>query len=121
MDYLCADFVPALAAKLEEFKRWAPDKADAGEPKIVSSSHLLIAFQASLFLLDSELAVYEIERGYEAIGSGCEVATGYLRAVSDWREPSSDSLEAERMVRGALYAAAEFQRGVDGPFHVEKL
>lgn len=78
-----------------------------------SESHLLIALRGRLFVMDGLRSVFESKRGFDACGTGLEVALGYLMATPDM-EPYERAL-------GALRASAELILAVGPPFHIEKL
>jgi len=110
MAYLCREVVPAIRERLTARDAIFEDKDDGCQN---FGSHFLIACQGQLFMMDGNSAVYESQRSIECIGSGADVAFGYL--LGNTRD------EPEQRIKGALRAASEVLNSCGPPFYVEKL
>lgn len=109
LDYLCGPFAQWGRERLKEQEAMLTDSGNTPNTK----SHWVIALAGQLFLIDGRFAVFESKRGFEAAGSGLEVALGYLIATPD--------KSVRPRIEGALTAAAEVILSVGPPFHIEKL
>jgi ATP-dependent protease HslVU (ClpYQ) peptidase subunit len=91
----------------------AEDKGGRDKGDGHAHGRLLVGFQGRLFILDGAYGVVEGRHGYNAIGSGQELALGALYATRD--------LPPERRLRLALRAAARHDVYVSAPFQIERL
>lgn len=72
---------------------------------------LLIGLRGRVFELGDNYAAVEMSRGYNATGSGAEVATGSLYTTETWKDPI-------KRIKTALTASAEFNAFVRPPFTI---
>ena len=98
--YLAVDFVDALKAMLKEDGR--------KDDELMDDSFLLIGLRGRLFVVDSTFQVSEHRAGYDAIGSGAQVALGSL-----YNGVSESPLTRLQI---ALYAAQQHNAFVRAPF-----
>lgn len=102
--FMVRDFVEAVRKALR----------DGGYTKIDSNREeggtFLVGCRARLFAIESDFQVVETTVGFDAVGSGADIARGALTA--------SPRLSPERRVRTALSAAEQWNAGVRGPFTV---
>jgi len=77
------------------------------------NSTLLVVYHDRIFTIDHYMCVLESDHPYAVIGSGDEIALGYLYALY---ESAPDS--AESLILSTLAAAARFDSGTGGPYHV---
>jgi ATP-dependent protease HslVU (ClpYQ) peptidase subunit len=110
MKYLVSHFVPAWRECLKQHGAMGESK---NTEEAAAQSVFLIGFRGGIFYLDCDFNIYEPEWGFDASGSGCEVAMGALHATQ--------KMLPEFRVRAALGAAADCIQSVCAPFHVEKL
>lgn len=101
--YVAVDFVDTLKALLKEDGR--------KDDELMEDSFLLIGLRGRLFLIDSTFQVSEMRCGYEAIGSGAQIALGSLYATND-----DVTFGPRARLRMALNAAQEHNAFVRGPF-----
>ena len=76
---------------------------------------VLLAYRARLFEVQADLGVLEPSAGYDAIGSGTDVAMGSLHTTDGADIPPKDRILA------ALQATAEFTALVRPPFTFERV
>jgi hypothetical protein len=107
--YMARKFVPALARCFEK-AGVQPPKDDEGA---AYAGSVLVGVRGRLFLVDGGLALTNESDGYNAVGSGSEVALGALFA--------SRGQKPEERVEVALKAAERWCDSVRGPFTVEHL
>lgn len=77
-------------------------------------SNVMIGYRGKLYMMESNFQILVPAPGFEAMGSGGEIAIGVLRATRGMRNPRKRCLLA-------LEASAENNAGVRPPFHVLKL
>lgn len=104
--YMVVDFVEAVRTCL---KQGGYARSDNGED---SGGTFLVGYQGRLFKIENDFQVGESVDGYDACGSGDEVALGALFATA--------GQGPHERVRKALEASAHFSRGVGPPFHIEE-
>jgi ATP-dependent protease HslVU (ClpYQ) peptidase subunit len=115
---------PPTLRKRQDTYEWALEFADRFQEVLAedkggrrsngyADGRLLVAFQGRLFILAGSYGVVEAEQGYNAIGSGNELALGALYATRE--------LEPQRRLRLALRAAARHDVFVSAPFQIERL
>lgn len=75
-----------------------------------SNLSLLIGWRGRIWCMSDDFSITEEACGWNAIGSGCEVALGALWVTRD--------LPASRRLQAAGFAAAEYVSSVRGPFTV---
>lgn len=80
-----------------------------------ASGYFLVGYQERLFRIGFDYSVVEVAEGFDAIGSGNEVALGAMHATKDM------SLVPQKRIELALQAASYFSSGVRGPFFIEEL
>ncbi len=83
--------------------------------EVESGGTFLIGCYGRLFTIHSDYQVTEALCGYDAVGSGCDLALGALHATRDLHLPPA------RRIERALEAAQAHNIGVRGPFIVEEL
>jgi ATP-dependent protease HslVU (ClpYQ) peptidase subunit len=105
--YMVKAFVPAMQECI--------DKANAKEEHKETGSGFLIGFQGRLFCIKSKYAVEEPSCGYEAVGSGGEVALGVLYATREV------GYTPDFKIRLALEASAVHNAYVRAPFIIETI
>lgn len=108
--YLCGPFMTALRKIMEENKQIV--EAKEGETSTMSVT-LLVGYRGKLYSVDEAWAVLEHVAGYDACGSGRQVALGAL-AVTATTPP-------DLRIRKALEAAQTHVSSVRGPFTVLSL
>jgi hypothetical protein len=74
-------------------------------------SWFMFGVRGRLWTMGPDYSVYQIDRGYNASGSGEQYALGALEATKKSRMPVQDRLEV------ALNAASAFAPGVAPPYH----
>jgi ATP-dependent protease HslVU (ClpYQ) peptidase subunit len=107
--FLVARFVP-------EVRRVLKDEGLAEKENNVESffGDFMVGFRGRLFTIESTFQVLEVAHGYDAIGSGMDVARGAMCATV------GAGCGRERVL-AALEAAARHCSGVRPPFHIEVL
>jgi ATP-dependent protease HslVU (ClpYQ) peptidase subunit len=107
MSYMVRHFVEAVRKLLKE----------RGFAKIESNTEsggqFLVAYRGRLFTVESDFQVGESGDGFDAIGTGGEVALGAMKAL--------ERLAPAARVRRALGIAAHFNMGVCPPFVVKSI
>ncbi len=78
-----------------------------------SGGQFLLGYRRRLYSVDSDFQVGEMADGFDAIGSGCDIALGAMKAL--------ERLPPARRIRRALETAAHFNMGVLPPFYVKTL
>jgi len=73
---------------------------------------LLIGYQGRIFNLYEDYQIEEIVEGYNAIGSGADIAIGVLYATAGSKKTPVERIEC------ALQAAEKFCNSVRGPFKI---
>lgn len=76
-------------------------------------SAVMVGYDKHLFVIYDDLQVQESSRGYDALGTGEEYALGSVF--------SSEHLDTQERITLALEAAANFSKGVQPPFTIERL
>lgn len=76
----------------------------------------LIGYQGQLWQMHDDFQIARSAAGYDAVGSGHEVALGAIHAIS--REGLPVGYAPEGKVRAALDAAVAFSAHVRGPYHL---
>lgn len=107
--YMVTDFIGAVRSCLRA-GGWAKR-----ENEVESGGTFLVAFNRRLFQVQDEYSVVESAEGYDAIGSGADLALGALYASAGYGQTP------EERIRLALEAAEKFNAGVRRPFHIEVL
>lgn len=107
--YLSTLFVDALRTLLKETGVASKDKEREESPGL-----FLVAIAGRLFRISMDYSVIETAQGFDAIGSGNEVALGALYATKDLSVPP------ERRLMEALEAASHYIFGVGGPLVIER-
>ena len=108
--YLTTFFVDGLRATLKE----AGTAAKTNEQE-VSTGSLLVGYRGGLYKIGYDYGLMEAAAGFDAIGSGEEIALGAIHATMGMK------LQPLKRLRLALEAAADLCRGVRGPFVIESL
>lgn len=101
-DFLVTDFVDAVKACLKD------EEGGDAQP------WFLFGYRGRLYQMEGDFQVAEPAGGFEAMGSGGEVAVGVLRATQKMRN-------ARKRCLMALEASAENNAAVRPPFHVLSL
>lgn len=78
-----------------------------------SGGYFLVGFAGRLFFIEADYQVGEALCGYNAIGTGGEIAKGVLYATPD--------VQPRKRIELALRGAEEHNAGVRGPFYIEVL
>ncbi len=78
-----------------------------------SGGQFLVGYRGRLYSVDSDFQVGESADGFDAVGSGADVALGAMAAL--------DKLPPAARIRRALAIAARFNMGVMPPFVVKTL
>jgi ATP-dependent protease HslVU (ClpYQ) peptidase subunit len=113
--FLVREFVPALKRTLHEHG-WLHNANGQDETGCDQNRSLaLIAHGGRLFLLQADFSVIENRDGYEAIGSGDELALGAVFAMR--RENATPWIQVET----ALAAASKFSTGCGEPFEIRQV
>ena len=107
--YLTTLFADALRTALKDAGNAYKEKEQEQ-----SAGYFLLGYRDRLFRIGSDYSFVEVCEGYDAIGSGCEVALGALHATH------SLELAPRKRIELALEAAADFCTGVGGPFTIEE-
>lgn len=102
--YMVADFVEGVRTCLKN------GGYTRVESNVERGGQFLVGYQGRLFTVESDFQIGESLAGYDAVGSGQDLALGALYATSA-------SPPAER-IQIALQAASEFNSAVRGPFTV---
>jgi ATP-dependent protease HslVU (ClpYQ) peptidase subunit len=109
MEYMVKEFIEALRKCLK----------DGGfttiEDSVEEGGVFLVGYNGRLYRIDSDFQVGESMDGYEAVGSGEDLALGSLHTTSLL------TMNARRRIRMALEAAAYFNVGVAAPFNILEL
>jgi ATP-dependent protease HslVU (ClpYQ) peptidase subunit len=105
MEHLVTVFVPSVR---EALKTHAVSMTENGQEH-ADDSIMLVGWRHRLFIIDSKFAVDEYERGFDAIGSGGDIALGAMAVLSP-------KLNPETRIKRALQAAADCGLYVRPPF-----
>jgi ATP-dependent protease HslVU (ClpYQ) peptidase subunit len=105
--YMATAFVDALRECLKAGGYATKEKEQE------SGGVFLVGFQGHLFCIYSDYQVQEALSGYDACGSGDDVALGVLYATPD--------LHPRKRIELALQGAEQHNGGVRAPFYVEVL
>lgn len=102
---------------VDELRKLLKDAGNAGKEKEQESStgYFLIGYRGRLFRVGFDYGIGEVAEGFDAIGSGCQVALGALHATQQM------SLVPQKRLELALRAAADLCQGVGTPFTFEVL
>lgn len=106
--YFVTHFVDALRTTIKD-----AGNAVKENEKEASTGYFLIGYQGRLFRISFDYSVMEVAEGFDAIGSGNEVALGAMYATKDM------SLIPQKRIELALQAASYFSAGVRAPFVIE--
>jgi len=107
--YLCTDFMDAVADELEK-KKYA--NIDNNE---ISIGTFIVGYNGNLYTIFDDLQVANTLLNFMAVGCGEELALGAMYAMKDIK------MNPEERIKKALAAAVEFSAGVRPPFLVMKL
>lgn len=107
LEKLVTVFVPSVR---EALKTHAASMTENGQEH-ADESCMLIGYQHRLFVLDSKFSVTEYERGFDAIGSGGDIALGAMAVLSSRMNP-------EARIKRALQATADCGLYVRPPFAI---
>lgn len=102
-EYLCTTFIDALR---DCFKDGGYRKSDQG---VESGGTFLLGYRGRLYMICDDFQVGESAHGYDAVGSGHEVAIGALCV---------GNVTPRARVLKALHAAERHNAAVRGPFKV---
>jgi ATP-dependent protease HslVU (ClpYQ) peptidase subunit len=107
MEFMVSAFVEATRRLLKErgFARIEANSESGGQ--------FLVGYRGHLYSVEADFQVGEMSDGFDAIGSGAEVALGAMMAL-DGERPT-------RRIRRALEIASHFNMGVSGPYHVKSM
>jgi ATP-dependent protease HslVU (ClpYQ) peptidase subunit len=107
--YMVAEFVEAVRSVLKSggFARKEAEREQGGK--------FLVGFRGHLFLIDSDYQVAEANCGYNAIGSGGDLAIGSLYTTE------KQDISPEKRLTIALQAAAYHNSDVREPFIIRHL
>lgn len=84
--------------------------------EVISAHAFLVGYKGVVFLIDADFQVSIHDESYMAIGSGSEVALGYL-----FNHTYFDSMNSEEILINSLWAAEKFNITVGPPFTCLKL
>lgn len=105
--WLCTTFADAVR---EAFRRFGILKSENGVEK---TGAFLAGLHGRLYLFEESCGVLRTVKGYAALGCGSKYALGAISALSRGIRPSP-----ELMIETALYAAAQHNAWVKGPFTI---
>lgn len=108
--YFATLFADALRTTLKD-----AGNATKNNEQESSTGYFLVGYQGRLITIEADYSFTEVADGWDAIGSGNEVALGAMHATKDM------SLIPQKRIELALDAASTYCRGVCGPFTVEVL
>jgi ATP-dependent protease HslVU (ClpYQ) peptidase subunit len=100
----------------KQFVKGIQEIFDAEKLKEDDRGQILVGFRGRLFDIDGEN--YQVEEevgGYNAIGSGTDLALGAMYATRDRDIPPESRIEV------ALRAAADHNATIRGPFYIESI
>lgn len=117
--------IPRLPEKKEELDRWmATDFIDSVRQTLVDGgaafqknkteaipSQFLVGVNGRLYCVEEDYQIAKTVAGYQAIGSGADLAHGALHITQNLKNP-------KRRIIGALQAAADHTAFVAPPFHL---
>ena len=107
MAYMVGVFVESVRRLLKErgFARIEANNESGGQ--------FLVGYRGRLYSIESDFQVGEMSDGFDAIGSGADVALGAMMAL--------EGLKPAQRIRRALEVASHFNMGVSPPYHVTSL
>lgn len=106
-EYLATLFVDAIRSKLKE--KGVAAKQNEQE---TTTGSMLVGYRGRLFKICSDYGLMEASSGFDAVGSGTEIALGAMHATKDM------SLQPLKRIHLALEAASDLCHGVRGPFTI---
>lgn len=106
--YLCTTFIDAVVECLTESQFAEVDN------NVAKGGTFLLGYRGRLYRIDADFQVGESVNGYDAIGSGENLALGALSALEDY------IISPEGRIEKALKAAEKFSTTVSGPFNIIK-
>ena len=109
MEYLCTKFVDAIRKRFKD-GGWLERKND-----MECGGTFLLGYRGKLFYVGSDFQVGESVDGYDAVGSGKEIAIGALAALANM-----DDITPEDKIIMSLEASEKFNSGVSSPFNIVK-
>lgn len=104
--YMVNDFVDALRQCFDA------ENKKSGDEKIVP--YILVGYRGKLFNIQGDYQVAQTEDGYDAVGSGADIALGAMHA-------SQSIKNVKKRIESALAASAKNNAAVRPPFHVLSL
>ncbi|HEX8177865.1 MAG TPA: hypothetical protein VF543_22440 [Pyrinomonadaceae bacterium] len=107
--YMTTDFITALRAC---FREGGALGIDFGQQEGFDGN-MLVGVRGNLYLIDAQFAAIRNLEGFNAVGSGAEVALGALHVTKN--------MKPEMRVRLAMEAAERWTDSVRGPFTLESL
>lgn len=107
--FMATRFIPALQKCFEKFS-YPPADTENGD---AFEGNILIGARGHLYNVDGLFAVGRVAEGFDAIGTGADLALGALYA--------SANLRPQERLEVALSAAANFCQSVRPPFVIETL
>lgn len=107
MEFMVSVFVEAARRLLKE-RGFAKIEGNTE-----SGGQFLVGYRGNLYSIESDFQVGEMSDGFDAIGSGAEVALGAMMALSG-EKPSA-------RIRRALEIASHFNMGVSAPYHIRSI
>ncbi len=108
--YLTTTFVDALRTLMKDAGNATKVNEQEG-----STGFFLIGYRGRLFKISSDYSLTEVAEGFDAVGSGSDVALGAMYATKQM------SLKPKKRIELALEAASHLCWGVGEPFYVESL
>lgn len=107
MEYLCTKFIDAIR---DRFKQggWLEKRND-----MECGGTFLVGYKERLYYIGNDFQVGESISGFDAVGSGRELAIGALHILN-----SMESLTPEEKIIKSLEAAATYNSAVCAPFNV---
>lgn len=105
--FMVNEFVDSVRACLSE-----ENKHLVGDNKL--SPYFLVGYNGKLFNIQGDYQVGQPEAGFDAVGSGADIAIGAMFASTAIDDPI-------KRIKQALAASAESNAAVRPPFHILKL
>lgn len=84
-----------------------------------TNSHILIGYRGELFMVDGVFSLFMSETGYDAIGSGSEVALGALYVMHN--SYLYDDVTVRSKIHKALDAASYYDIGTDETINIVEI
>jgi len=109
MEYMCTKFVDALRTRFKE-GGWMEKRND-----MECGGTFLVGYRGRLYYIGSDFQVGESIDGFDAVGSGKEIAIGALQILY-----SMDNLSPEEKLIMALETSEKFNSAVSAPFNIVK-